>query len=186
MIEILKKMEIKISNPEFDSTVQPFFFNDNSCKNIDLIEQIKIISNKEQLNSILNNDYFNKLPENIKEFYYLFNNINNEIYIHYWTFFSINNILKRYNEFYKKDNIYIIDIAYSYLGMGWIQILSYDPIKEKYIVRDDGGSNGFDREDNYKNLKDYCKNSSINHNFYKLSFNNFIDYLEYVYNNSLL
>ena len=91
MIEILKKMEIKISNPEFDSTVQPFFFNDNSCKNIDLIEQIKIISNKEQLNSILNNDYFNKLPENIKEFYYLFNNINNEIYIHYWTFFSINN-----------------------------------------------------------------------------------------------
>lgn len=186
MINVLKKMEIKISNSGFDSSIQPFFSNDNSCKIINILKQAKIISNKEKLNNILNNDYFNKLPENVKEFYYLFNNIDYEIYIHHWTFFSINNILKKYNECYKKENIYIIDIAFSYLGMGWVQVLSYDPIIKKYIIRHDGGSCEYDRIDNHKDLKKYCKNSSNDDNYYKLMFIDFIDYLDYIYNNFLL
>lgn len=43
-----------------------------------------------------------------------------------------------------------IDIGCSYMGMGHIQLLSWHKLLHKFFIRNDGGSNGYEREDNFK------------------------------------
>lgn len=116
---------------------------------------------------IIKDEFINKKLENIKlsdeiiKFYKLIGTINQEIYINDWTFFSIQNILKM-NENYKKDNIHTIDFAYKYLGMGHVEVAFYNPKLESIYYRQDGGSNGYDRQINYNNLKKINSNNFIN------------------------
>jgi hypothetical protein len=65
-----------------------------------------------------------------------------------WIFKSLSNITTETYE-------HFIDIAYSYAGLGHVNVLAYHPESKKYFTRMDGGSNGYDREENYKAYKSY-------------------------------
>lgn len=66
----------------------------------------------------------------------------------YWTFLSECQMLERYNALKDKQKCPTVDIAIRYAGMGHIKVLAYDIHEKKVLVDHDGGSNGYDREDN--------------------------------------
>lgn len=144
---------IQHGESNYDSTNEPFFarnidnniINTNSISiiddNIDLLNQLKEIN----------------LDNNIKEFL-IKNNANiKELYINNYTFFSIQKIIELYNN-RKKDNVEnIIDICFIYEGMGWVNVAYYNSKFNKIYFRFDGGSNMYDRMENYNNLKNIAK-----------------------------
>jgi hypothetical protein len=58
--------------------------------------------------------------------------------------------LSTYSHFY--------DVAYAYAGLGHVHVIGYHPATRKYFQRMDGGSNGYDRADNYRHYKEYEPN----------------------------
>ena len=103
----------------------------------------------EKLNNI-------KVPKDIQDFLINNNAIDKELYIHNWTIFPINKIIERQYNILNKDSIKnIIDIAFTYMGMGHINVAFYNTQLKKILFRWDGGSNCYDRIDNYNKLKLY-------------------------------
>jgi hypothetical protein len=130
----------KISDENYDSTIEPFF----------------------QRRDINNYDMdFKKLPElpeglnrHMKLFYSLVGNPDVEVYIGEWTFMSLNKCLEIYNDYCVNGQKSLFDIAFIYAGMGHIKLISCDLNNHLLFERPDGGSSGYDREDNYqKSLK---------------------------------
>ena len=138
----------KISTPEWSSNNMPAMLQSISG------EIIKDKSIEKKLNSI-------NLPNEIKDFYKEIGTTLQEIYINEWTFFSIQNIIKMVED-YKKDNIETIDFAYKYLGMGHVKVAFYDTRYQTIFYRNDGGSNGYDRQDNFEKLKNFNNTNSLN------------------------
>uniref|UniRef100_A0A6C0E3K8 Uncharacterized protein n=1 Tax=viral metagenome TaxID=1070528 RepID=A0A6C0E3K8_9ZZZZ len=64
----------------------------------------------------------------------------------YWNFLSVSDIRQYENMYLYK----MIDIATKYIGMGHYAVLSYIPETKNYCVRNDGGSNDYERQDNYE------------------------------------
>lgn len=155
-------LEIKSSRKNYSSADQPFFMHDTQDVNY------MSICNENELST-----YFDKLNFNqeIKDFFSSFKTIDHEFYIKSWTIFSLKSILERYNNCYKIDKITIIDIGFKYQGMGHIKIIFYDPTLNKLFYRLDGGSNNYDRQDNYNKIKNY--KSELNNNS-GLSFEEFL------------
>ena len=89
--------------------------------------------------------------------YELIGNPEIEIYIKGWTILSINRALELYNQLCKDGQKNVFDIAFQYYGMGHIKVLSCDLENHLLFYRPDGGSNGWDREDNYKKILNYDK-----------------------------
>ena len=137
--ELLK--DSKLSDEKYDSTIEPFFMKRG------------------------NNDYimnYKDLPElpealnrHIKIFYTLLGNPDVEVYIGDYTFMSLNKCLENYNEYCLNQQTSVFDIAYRYEGMGHITVISCDLNNHLLFERRDGGSNGYDREDNYNELLKY-------------------------------
>ena len=175
--------KITKSSSEYDSTQQPFFLNDNNIDNSNNNLYINSNNNiKLKIDEILNLNNLNNLNNIVKEFYYYYENTDQELYINNWTFLSLNKILDLYKE-YQKDQIYIIDIAFTYIGMGWVKILSYDSQKNIFFIRRDGGSNCYDRDDNYNSLKEYCKNNN-NENIIIQKFESFYEFINTIKNDN--
>lgn len=151
-----------ISNDDYNSSNKAFFSqNKNNKFNIDynIIEGIP-----------------DSLNRNIITLYRILGSKNKELYLSEWTLMSINNALKRYDELCKLNRKDIFDIGYKYEGMGHITVLSCDLNSHLLFYRPDGGSNGYDREDNLNNL---IKNGSSNYKkfffsewFYNIKFEN--------------
>tara|TARA_B100000674_G_C37949854_1_gene966713 strand:- start:984 stop:1658 length:675 start_codon:yes stop_codon:yes gene_type:complete len=74
-----------------------------------------------------------------------------------FTLFSLNEIIDR-SENYK----YFLDIGMKYAGMGHVLILSYEPYVQQFFFRNDGGSNGYDCEANYKFYSNFKPLSDMN------------------------
>lgn len=129
------------NNNDIKSTQQPFFNCSSDKTSLNFVN-----SDKREIPII-----HQKLNRNIKEIYKYTQSDSEEIYIHEWTFMSINEITERYNSIKEQRND-IIDIAFRYHGMGWILVLSCDLNNSLLFERMDGGSNGFDREENYLQL----------------------------------
>ena len=131
----------KVSDENYDSTLEPFF------------------QKREK------NDYeldFKELPElpdslnrHMKLFYSLVGNPSLEVYIGDWTFMSLNKCLEIYKDYCDNEQKCLFDIAYIYAGMGHIKLIACDLNNHLLIERPDGGSNGYDREDNYKKSLEY-------------------------------
>lgn len=137
-----------VSTPEWSSNNMPAMIQSTSGEII--IDR----SIEKKLNSI-------NLPDEIKKFYIEIGTTLQEIYLREWTFLSLQNIIKMV-ENYKKDDIESIDFAYKYLGMGHVKVAFYDPKNKSIFYRNDGGSNGYDRNDNYKNLVNFNNSSDLN------------------------
>jgi hypothetical protein len=58
----------------------------------------------------------------------------------------------------KESYNHIIDFFYRYIGMGHMELISMCIYTQKFFIRRGGGSNGFEREDNYIKYKDFKLN----------------------------
>jgi hypothetical protein len=126
-----------ISENDYDSKSIAFFAQKSSTK-FDLY-----------FNKIDNSKIPNGLNRNIKDIYNIFGNEKKEIYLNEWTIMSLNSALVIYNNYCKKGQTKVFDIAYRYLGMGHIEVLSCDLDSHLLFKRPDGGSSGHDREANF-------------------------------------
>ena len=142
---------IQHGQSNYDSTLAPFFrryVNEDTADNNSVSVSNIDLELLEMLNKI-------KLGKDIQDFLINNNAIDKELYIGNWTFFPINKINER-QQIYEEDSIKnIIDIAFTYMGMGHINVAFYDTILKKILFRWDGGSNGYDRVDNYNKIKLY-------------------------------
>ena len=60
-----------------------------------------------------------------------------------------------------KDNYkHFIDLFYRYIGMGHMELISMCVHTQKFFIRRGGGSNGFEKEDNYLKYKDFKLNEN--------------------------
>tara|TARA_B100000900_G_C20592042_1_gene721966 strand:- start:643 stop:1230 length:588 start_codon:yes stop_codon:yes gene_type:complete len=107
-----------------------------------------------------------KLNRNILDIYKLLGNPEKEIYIGCWTIMSVKNAIERYKELCNLNRTDIFDIGYQYMGMGHVKMISCDLNDHLLFYRPDGGSNGYDREDNLKKL---IENGSKNYNKFYFS-----------------
>ena len=139
-LEKIKKklLKCKISGDNYDSTQMVFFSRDigSSFKE----DHIIIKSLPEGLN------------RNIQLIYYMLGNENKEIYLGEWTMMSVKTCLNYYKAKCKDGQKDVFDFAFRYEGMGHIEVLSCDLKTHLLFTRYDGGSNGYEREDNYKNV----------------------------------
>ena len=136
IMEILKKSNISSDN--YKSNLQPFFVK-NSYTNF--YKDKKIILNMPE-----------KLNTNIKLIYFLLGNPNKEIYLGEWTIFAFNNALDLFRTKCKEGQKDVFDIGFRYLGMGHIELVCCDLKTHLLFYRRDGGSNGYDRENNFKDV----------------------------------
>ena len=58
----------------------------------------------------------------------------------------------QYNKYCDANQRNVFNIAYRYEGMGWVEVLSCDLESHLLFLRKDGGSNGWDREANFKDV----------------------------------
>ena len=134
----------KVSDENYDSTVEPFF------------------QKREQ------NDYeldFKELPElpeglnrHMKLLYSLIGNPDVEVYLGEWTIMSLTKCLENYKKYCEDGQEKIFDIAFTYMGMGHVMVLSCDLENHLLFKRRDGGANGYERDANYQDLLKYDKN----------------------------
>tara|TARA_Y100000389_G_scaffold181754_1_gene197711 strand:- start:2867 stop:3403 length:537 start_codon:yes stop_codon:yes gene_type:complete len=160
-------LDIKFGIKNYNSNNKPFFLQIDDVSN-NCNEDYKKVHEKEydKVDKYIEIN-LNILPIYIRDFYIYCKTIDKEIYIHKWTFMSLSNILKIY-ENYKSQTIKIVDIAFRYDGMGNIKVLFYDPRIDKINFRMDGGSNSHEREDNFNKLIEYNNNeppNDISYNF---------------------
>jgi hypothetical protein len=141
-----------ISNANYDSSNKAFFSGN--------IESAFKMHNKPI------EDVPNTVNRNILDIYKLLGDTEKEIYIGSWTIMSVKNAIKRYKELCNLNRTDIFDIGYQYMGMGHIKMISCDLNNHLLFYRPDGGSNGYDREDNLKNL---LENGSKNYNKFYFS-----------------
>lgn len=159
-------LDIKLGIINYNSNDKPFFLQiaDNSNNSNNSNEDYE--KAHEKVNEYIETN-LNILPKYIRDFYIYCKTIDQEIYINKWTFMSLSNILKIY-ENYKSQNIKILDIAFRYDGMGNIKVVFYDTRIDAINFRMDGGSNSYDREENFNKLIQYNINippKDISYNF---------------------
>ena len=143
---ILKFLEnAQISIPSHDSTKTPFFRGSFTTESF-----------------LMDNKDLPKFPDtlnrHIKVLYEIIGNPDIEVYIGEWTILSLNKALKLYEGFCKDGQVAVFDVAFQYYGLGHIRVLACDLENHLLFYRPDGGSNGWDREANYKKLINYDKN----------------------------
>ena len=132
----------KVSSNNFDSTMQPFFSQDNDSINFEFDHKNDFIVPK-------------KLNRNIKLMYDILGNSKKEIYIGEWTVMCLERALEQYECYYKDGQKKVFDIGFRYLGMGHIELIACDLETHMLFYHRGGGSNGWDREDNYNNIINY-------------------------------
>ena len=112
-----------------------------------------------------------ELPESLnrhmKIFYTLVGNPDIEVYIGNYTFLSLTKCLENYNDYCKKDQKSVFDIAFRYEGMGHVTVIACDLNNHLLFERSDGGSSGYDRENNYNDLLNYKSGSKEYFYFYQ-------------------
>lgn len=140
--KILKILEqSNVSCNDYDSTKQPFFSSDNNGN--------KFVIN---FQSLFNYNIPETLNRNVILIYKILGDHTKEIYLGEWTIMSLDKSLKNYKEYSDNGQNNVFDIGYKYEGMGHITVISCDLKTHLLFYRPDGGSNGYDREDNYQNL----------------------------------
>lgn len=139
------KENAKVSESDYDSTGVAFFLQ-QSAKGFDLDEV------NDRLNNKINDDIPLGLNRNIIDLYKIIGDENKEIYLGVWTIMSIKKSLEIYKDYCNNGQKNVYDVAFRYLGMGHIQVISCDLNSHLLFKRYDGGSNGYDRENNYNSL----------------------------------
>ena len=141
---------------------------ESSCM-INMKQEIKETQNIDfhyktsKCNEIL--EKFPNIPFELKCLYKVIGNPSIEYYFGEWTLNSLKQVECRFNEMKEENNNRIVDFAFKYCGMGHCVVCSYDTKDGKIFYRRDGGSNGWDREYNWKFISKYVPEENKKHNF---------------------
>jgi hypothetical protein len=90
-----------------------------------------------------------EIPEELKCIYSKYDQ-EVEFSVFDWIFLSETEIIERYEQFVKEGQCRCIDIAFRYIGMGHVCVLTYDPVSQHVFEQFDGGANEYDRIKNRK------------------------------------
>jgi hypothetical protein len=131
-LQYLKK-HAKVSNKETNIFDSPFFPATGS----EDFETLKC--SPEELATI---PIIKTFPTELETMYYYVGD--KEVSLHDFTFLRPSEIEKNYKRY-----SYFYDVALKYQGMGHLQVISVTK-DNKYFLRNDGGSNGYERADNYE------------------------------------
>lgn len=135
------------------------FFSQNHEEDENKVNNFKL----KETNRIL--EIFNGMPIQLKKIYRIIGNPHIEYYFGEWNLYSLINVQKRLNLMLQEINFNIVDFAVRNCGMGHCIICSYDPIDGKIFFRRDGGSNGYERVDNWNFIKSYKPECGKKHTF---------------------
>ena len=140
-LEIFRQFA-KVSEKNDSNVTQHPFFQSN-CKN-----NINLHTTELDTEYLI---FLNKYPIdlNLKSVYTIVGELK-EISIKDFTFLSLKEIKERADNF-----SHFLDLGLSYIGMGHVKVLSVSKKDGLFFFRNDGGSNGYEREDNYNKYKDY-------------------------------
>jgi len=136
---LLKLTQGTLANEKYDSTQVGFFLPDEERKSFEIGNQIVP-------------DMPMSLNQSIQLMYRIIGNPENEVYLGDWTIMSLNKVLDAFEHLKKHGQSKIFDIAFRYVGMGHIDVLSCDLTTHKLFHRPDGGSNGWEREICFKGV----------------------------------
>ena len=137
------------------STIHIPVFNNNSLityeeKNETTINDI--INNEKNINNMLKTL---NLSEEIILLYKTINNPGIEYVINDWVIKSLNEVIEHHNIMKEFTNKRIIDLFHLYVGMGHYHVIAYEIESNTFFIRRDGGSNGYDREENFSFICNY-------------------------------
>lgn len=156
IITFLKKHGY-LSNSNYSSKDNPTFAFDDKKEKFDVKEAITDFR-----------DYFNRVPkdlnDNIIMIYRLIGNYDIELYLDDWCFMSLKSCINKYHYYLTRNQDKIFDIAYKYMGMGHVKVLSCDLQNHLLFYRNDGGSNDYEREYNLEQAITYKKDYVTNRN----------------------
>lgn len=72
-----------------------------------------------------------------------------------WTIMSANKAKEIFDDYKSGGQESVFDIAYTYMGLGHINVLSCDLHTHNLFVHEDGGSNGWERQSNREKILNY-------------------------------
>ena len=135
------------SEEGYSSLNAPFFIQDRNNKIIN--------TNKTIITSGSYDEFKDKIPYELQCLYEYINNADVEAYsTNCITFWKWSDILSYYKAKCSNGQKNVLDFALQYAGMGWVQLYFVNLENGKIYKRYDGGSNGYDREDNFNKI---CK-----------------------------
>lgn len=137
----------------YSTLQQPFMMKSNSTEG-------KVEFDTVSVNEILENI---PIHTSLKRIYQTIGNPNVDYYYNDWILLSLKQVQEQYKLYQEKKQTRAIDFAMIYTGLGHCIFASYDPILNKIYYRNDGGSNGWDREINFKFAIEYIPDESKCH-----------------------
>lgn len=145
--------ESKIGLEGSSGLTHPFFQFGNSDNEVDIMERVSRNCSKEHFQEV-NKTFENvNIPKCLLMIYYWLECNDREFQYVDLNWMSLKAIWERLQVYRKEGQQSIIDLAYRYAGMGWINVLSMDVKTGKFFYRADGGSSGYDREENWNRIK---------------------------------
>ena len=84
------------------------------------------------------------MPSRLRQIYSKYD-ANVEFATHGWVFLAEDEIHARHQAFVQQGQLRCVDLAVRYHGMGYVDVLVYDPTSENVFQAFDGGSNDYDR-----------------------------------------
>ena len=138
------------------SVEAPFFIPDLEKKEIadDLVNKANGDSMKDNTVILAVGDRVN-LPAELLRIYMLLDSNDREFTYHTFTFFPITELKRRLEIFEKSNQLQVCDVAISHHGLGHVVVLSWDRKNNRFFLRMDGGSNGYDRDANWRFISAY-------------------------------
>ena len=88
---------------------------------------------------------------------YTFMEANVELQCQSWTFMSMNEIVRRTNDTRASNQMRVVPLAFTYAGMGHVNILAYNPIEDHTFTYIDGGASVYNRQKNHECMIQFTK-----------------------------
>jgi len=117
------------------------------------------VRNKEEVEDLLNaiNSKFPSeyvgFPKELLDIYKFVGQINIECNFDCWILKSLEGLNERLDIYLTENQHFVVDFAIRYMGMGHIIVAAFDPRDGRIFYRGDGGSNGWDRAENWNTVK---------------------------------
>ena len=163
-----RRMHTMITNGRFsreghDSTSQPFFAS--APENAPVPRNTMTRTQKESLRKLIREIPFDA---NLLQFYDTFctefADATSEFYFNSsWTLMSLYRVMEQIKYYRDNGQADLIDIGFTYGGMGHVVKLCYIPSTHSYIFLFDGGSSGWDREANARSSSNFTPDERTTH-----------------------
>ena len=162
MTQKLQRVEAILRQADFspigaDTCQVPFFVKSIDQEvTLDVLNRESTPQYREEVDQMATRYNFSPL---LKYLYLMLGNGQREFTYRGLIFHSFERVKERQAAYAKEGQDNICDLAIAYHGMGWVYALALDTESQKYFVRMDGGSNGYDRDFNWEYYKGYRPSS---------------------------